>query len=615
MSVPSAALTSRRFAALRPVPGSGRQRPSYLHRTLSLLAVLALFQGMAEAIRSHALSNHKVLVLLLALYASLVLLAVLTLTVRRQRALVRVDLAVLLAGFLRFATLFMASVGSHQRPYQDDEGPLVTLAARALVAGGHVYGRHWPQFSQQFGVGTTPLMDGRYADTFSYPPLSALLAAPFVNTLPSWVPVLSLFAFAGLAATALFMFWALPAQLRPAATLICFGMSWYFFYVRNGYPIFLALPLLAVAVHRWTRTGAGGVLGRQGVISAICLGIAASAHQLGWFLAPFLLVGILLARRGELPWRGALLVTGRWAAIAFGSFLLVNLPFMIRDGAAWVSGIGSVLTQHATPQGLGAIDISFYLTSGTGSLAMYSYAAALLLVATLVALLLYPRRLAPALALLPWPAFLLAPRSPETYFVLLVPLWLIAFASCPQEDYQQLWQWRPRLLAHRRFRLVLPALLGVPALLCLLVAVASPVPLKMDISAVQTTAAADGSSTGGSLTGGSLTGGSSTNGSSTAGSPTSSSSVDITGLTVKLTNTSDAVLTPQFASSDNAWLSFGWRVASGPAMLAPGGSGTYELIRRSGSSTRTGAPGSTYLRVFTDNPQTLTSALIPASHS
>jgi hypothetical protein len=50
-------------------------------------------------------------------------------------------------------------------------------------------------------------------------------------------------------------------------------------------------------------------------------------------------------------------------------------------------------------------------------------------------------------------------------------------------------------------------------------------------------------------------------------------------------------------------------------MLAPGGSGTYELIRRSGSSTRTGAPGSTYLRVFTDNPQTLTSALIPASHS
>lgn len=578
MSVPSTALTSRRFTVLRQRPESGQERPSYLHRTLSLLAVLSLFQGMADAIRSHALANHKVLVLLLVLYASLVLLAVLALTVRRQRALVRVDLAVLLAGFLRFAAIFVGSVGSSQRPYQDDEGPLVTLAARALAAGGHVYGRHWPHFAQQFGVGTTPLMNGRFADTFSYPPLSALLAAPFVGSLPSWMPLLGLFAFAALSATALFMFRTLPVQLRPAATLVCFGMSWYFFYVRNGYPVFLALPFLAVAVHRWTRTGAGGVLGRRGVLSALCLGIAASAHQLGWFLAPFLLLGILLARRGELPWRGALLVTGRWAAIALGTFLLVNLPFMIRDGGAWVSGIGSVLTQHATPQGLGAIDISYYLTSGSGNLAMYSYAAALLLAATLVALLLYPRRLAPALALLPWPAFLLAPRSPETYFVLLAPLWLIAFATCPQEDYQGLRQWRPRLLADRRFRVALPALLAVPALLCLAVAVASPVPLRMDISAVRTTTAAGKGSSA------------------------------VTALTVRLTNTSDAVLTPQFASSSSAWTSFDWRVESGPSMLAPGGSGSYRLIRRGNPS---GGSGSTYLRVFTDAPQTLTSAVIP----
>ena len=582
MSVPSAALTSRRFTILRQVPGSGQERPSYLHRTLSLLAVLALFQGMADAIRSHALANHRVLVVLLALYAALVLLAVLVLTVRRQRALVRVDLAVLLAGFLRFAAIFVGTVGSDQRPYQDDEGPLVTLAARALAAGGHVYGRHWPHFAQQFGVGTTPLMNGRFADTFSYPPLSVLLAAPFVNSLPSWVPLLGLFAFAALSLTALFMFRTLPVQLRPAATLICFGMSWYFFYVRNGYPIFLALPFLAVAVHRWTRTGAGGVLGRRGVISALCLGVAASAHQLGWFLAPFLLAGILLARRSELPWRGAILVTARWAALALGAFLLVNLPFVIRDGTAWISGIGSVLTQHATPQGLGAIDISYYLTSGTGNLAMYSYAAALLLVATLVALLLYPRRLAPALALLPWPAFLLAPRSPETYFVLLAPLWLIAFATCPPQDYQGLWQWRPRLLAVRRFRLVLPALLGIPALLCLLVAIASPVPLRTEISAVRTTTA------------------------STTGTGKGSSAV--TGLTVKLTNTSDAVLSPQFASSSNAWISFDWRVVSGPSMLAPGGSGTYRLIRRGNPSAGGGA---TYLRVLTDDPQTLTTTVIP----
>jgi hypothetical protein len=87
----------------------------------------------------------------------------------------------------------------------------------------------------------------------------------------------------------------------------------------------------------------------------------------------------------------------------------------------------------------------------------------------------------------------------------------------------------------------------------------------------------------------------------------------VTSLTVKLTNTSDSVLTPQFAFSDNAWTSFDWRVVSGPAMLAPHATGTYRLTRR-GTDTAAGGSGTTgrsYLRVLTDDPQTLTTTLIP----
>ncbi|MEY9966535.1 hypothetical protein ABIA33_004600 [Streptacidiphilus sp. MAP12-16] len=554
-------------------------RPSYLHRGLSLLALLALFQGTAEQLRSQALGNRYLVTTLVLLYGAMLVLAVLTLTVRRQRDLVRVDVLVLLVALVRLAVYVAGSAGHHFKPYGDDEGPLITLAARSFASGGHVYGMHWPGFAAQFQVGTTPLMNGGIADSFGYPPLSVLLAAPFASWMPAWVPVAGLMSLGALVLTAVVMFRLLPAPLRPAATLMCFGFTWVFFYARNGYPIFLTLPFLAVAVHRWTRTGSGGVLGRSGVLGAVCLGFAASAHQLTWFLVPFLLAGILLLRRGELPWRSALLVTARYAALALGTFLLLSLPFAIRDGRAWATGLFSVLTQHASPQGLGPVDISYYLTGGSGDLGMYSAAGAALLVATFVAFLLFPQRLAPALVLLPWLAFYLSTRSTETYFVLLAPIWLTAYATCDHDDFSRAWQWRPRLLLDRRVLRAVPVLLALPAVACLLAAVLAPVPLALRISGLRT-------------------------GTPAQGSPT------IEQIDVSLRNVSASPLTPAFATSNNAWLDFGWTVTSGPRTLAPQQSGSYVLTRQ-GNPLTLNTKGSTYLRVVSDNPQTLTSTALP----
>ncbi|MEZ0067756.1 hypothetical protein ABIA32_003771 [Streptacidiphilus sp. MAP12-20] len=563
--------------------------PTLSHRVLSLLALLGLFQGLPTALRNEAVARVYLAAGFGVLYGALLVLAVLITVARGPVTLRRLDLAVLGAAVFRLGLLLASGTSRGALTYHDDEGPLVTMAARAYAAGGHVYGAHFTNTGHVFHVNMTPLMDGRIADVLGYPPLSVLLTAPFTPhglvPLPAWVPVAGLWSLLALVVAAVLMFRRLPTPLRPAATLLFFGMGWMFDYARDGYPVYLTLPFLVVVLAGWSRIGAGGRLGRSGLISACCLGVADSAHQLAWFLTAFLLLGVVLLRRGELgAWRPALTVTARYAALVLGVFLLVDLPLLVRDGGAWLPGVLRVLTQHASPQGLGPVDISYYLTHGSGALGLYSAAAGALFLATLAAFALYPGRLAPAIALLPWPAFFLSTRSTETYFVLLAPLWLTALCCNDRALLAQAWQWRPVLLRSRPVRLAAPALLALPALVLLLVAIATPPPLQVAARA-------------------------------SARHPVSGTSVAVGGtakpadgvdrITAVLRNTTDHALTPAFATSNNAWLDFSWRIASGPRVVPAHGTAAYVLVRVGAPFAPNGS-GPTYLRVLSDGPMTLT---------
>ena len=573
------ALTARSADRAAPVRAAAIS-PTLAHRVLSLLAVVVLFQGLPTLLRDEAVSRVYLSVGFGLLYGALLALALLVAIARGDRGLRRLDLAVLAAAVARLGLQTAYAVNSSAPPYHDDEGSLVTMAARSLTAGGHVYGVHFADTAQLFHVGMTPLMDGSSADTFGYPPLSVLLTAPFTAhgpfPLPMWLPVAGLWGLGALVVSAVLMFRLLPAPLRPGATVLLFAMSWMFPYAREGYPVFLTLPFLVVVVAGWSRIGSGGRLGRAGVLSACCLGVADAAHQLAWFLTVFLLVGILLLRRGQLGrWSPALAVTGRYLAVAAGAFLLVNLPLLLHDGRAWFSGVLTVLTQHASPQGLGPVDISLWLTSGSGAPGLYSTAAAAALLATLVALVLWPARLGPALALLPWPAFFLSTRSTETYFVLLAPLWLVGLACNERAVFATAWAWRPAPLRRRAVRLALPPLLVAPALVLLLIAVLTPPPLRV---------------------------------SATASGPHPKHSTHLTSLdrvTATVRNTGDRPLTPAFATSVSAWLDVGWRVVSGPRTVPPHGSAVY-VLRRTGIPFAPNPAGPTLLTVLTDGPMTLT---------
>lgn len=573
------ALTARTADRAVPVRATAVS-PTLAHRVLSLLAVVVLFQGLPTLLRDEALSRVYLSVGFGLLYGALLVLALLVATTRGDRGLRRLDAAVLAAAVARLGLQTAYAVNSSTPPYHDDEGALVTAAAHSFAAGGHVYGTHFADTAQLFHVGTTPLMDGRAADTFGYPPLSVLLTAPFTAhgplPLPAWLPMAALWCLGALVVAAVVMFLLLPPALRPGATLLVFAMIWMFPYAREGYPVFLTLPFLVVVLAGWSRIGTGGRLGRAGAVSACCLGVADAAHQLAWFLTVFLLLGILLLRRGELGrWRPALAVTGRYLAVAAGAFLLVDLPVLLRDRGAWFSGVLTVLTQHASPQGLGPVDISLWLTSGSGAPGLYSTAAAAALLATLAALVLWPARLGPALALLPWPAFFLSTRSTETYFVLLAPLWLVGLACNERALFATAWAWRPAPLRRRAVRLALPPLLMAPALALLLTAILTPSPLRV-------TATASGPR---------------------AGHSTHLAALDRITATVR--NTGDRPLTPAFATSVTAWLDVDWRVVSGPRSVPPHGIAVY-VLRRIGAPLAPNPAGATLLTVLTDDPMTLT---------
>jgi hypothetical protein len=379
------------------------------------------------------------------------------------------------------------------------------------------------------------------------------------------------------------MFVLLPSRYRGAAVLTCLAFDWMFTFARQGYPVFLALPLLVVVFAGWTRTGAGGRLGRRGVAQALCLGLACSAHQLAWFVVPFLLTGLLFARRGELPWRPAALVTARYAGLAALAFLAVNLVPLVQSPTAWLHGVLTPLRQHIVPQGLGPIDIPMYLTNGSGALDAFGWSSAALALALLAVFALFPRFLGPAVAILPWLAFYLTARSTETYFLLLAAVWVTALATTSAADFARVWQWRPAPLRRRPLRMALPIVLAAPAAGLLAMAVSTPPPLRLAVT--------------------SWTGASTWN-----GGPRTVRTVH-----VEVTNTSSHRLTPHFTGSQSFWVNWGFAVESGPRSLAPHQRARYALryVVPAGMPVSQNSP--TYLRVFTDRPQTVSNTTLPAS--
>ncbi|MGW2935224.1 hypothetical protein ACWDA7_25955 [Streptomyces sp. NPDC001156] len=551
-------------------------RPQQWHRGMTLVATISLFIGTRAAWTAAMASRPAVAGVISVCYASILVCAVLSLLVLSRRALIRIDAAVLVTGV---ALVICGYLLDHAG---NDEGVLTAQATSAILHGHPVYGQPWPWLFATHGVGITKTMSGGADYTYGYPPLTALLAAPVYAVVHSTAAA-TLVPTVALLASSLLLWFLLPAPWRSAATAVCLGFGFLPHYAYSGYPAITALALLIPVVVRWPSTGEGGHLGSGGVLRAACLGAACAAQQLAWFLAPFLLLGLYAVRRGELGPRRALMVTARYTATAALTWSAANAYFAVQDFSAWLNGILLPLEQKAILHGQGVMGISYYFTDGSSRLDYYSYGSQLLLLGLLAATLLFVRRLGPALVVIPWVVFYLATRSQDGYFLMMTPLWLAAAATVPASAFATAWQPRLPRLTGRRAKAVVAAGLLAPALACVVIAAASPPPLRMSLAPHF---AKQGSRVG------------------------------VTAIDVRVINTTGTALEPHFASRTGQGASNWWTIASGSTVLAPHASAEYRVEPEGGFRAMPGGhgPGS-YLIAVTGTPMTITSAHIPAANS
>ncbi|MET7885363.1 hypothetical protein [Streptomyces avermitilis] len=544
-------------------PAASDEAPAQWHRVLTLLACISLFIGTRQVWVQAASLRPVVAAVISLCYAGILTTGMLTLVVRRGRALARLDLGVLvIAVTLTLCAWIMNHGGT-------DEALLTMQAAREFLAGRPVYEQPWPWLFGH-GIALTPTMSGGYDFTYGYPPLCLLLTAPLLWIGGTGAAAATLVSTVALLAGTVVLWWLLPAQWRSAATLVCLGFGLVPSYARYGYPAVVALALLIPVVVRWPRMGGGGWTdwGR-----AACLGAACAAQQLPWFLTPFLLAGVYALRRGERGPRAAAVAVGRIVAVAAGTWLLINAFFVVSEPRSWLSGIALPLTQGAVIHGQGLVGASLYYTNGSGRLAWYSHASTLLAAVLLALLVLFMRRLGPAATVLPWCTFFLATRSQDGYYLLMTPLWLAAAVTVPPSAFATAWQPRLPFGAHRRrtARVVVVALLLALPLTAAAYAVTGSPPLRMEVLAARRGAGT------------------------------------VTGLTLRVTNTGGTTVRPHFTLTTSQGMNRYWSVKAGPASLPARGSARYELLPPD-DRFKLPKPGVRIrLRAFSASPETLSS--------
>lgn len=349
----------------RPAAGA---RPD-LRRLVTFLAAVSLLAGLFPVWHSVA-SRSSLGSVVIALGFAAGLLAVVAALSAPEHHLSRLDVG--LVGLA--VVLFLAEhapVFSARHGGGTDETRLGRGALRLLLAGRDPYSARIPERAG------THLITGGVVTHYSYPPLTVEIGW-LLDDLAAGLGQPWVVAALAVVATTVAVFVLLPSPWRALAIPVTVGFGFLGNYAVNGFPALVALPLLCVAAYRWTEVGAGGRLGRRGIVQAVALGLALSAQQLAWFFAALLLVAIWVVRCGEFSRAHAALVVGRFAGIAVAVFAAINLPFRLWDAHSWLTGILAVFTQRAKPFGAGLIIVLVNLIGHSSDLTYLTYATVVL---------------------------------------------------------------------------------------------------------------------------------------------------------------------------------------------------------------------------------------------
>jgi hypothetical protein len=540
-----AARAHRAPAEARTAEGAGFG----VHRAISLTATLGLLWPLFQGWWSEIVQAPTIGLATVGLTAAALVLACLILAAASEEALERLDRWLLVLALLTIIVACVARLNLSSG-YGTDEAAFVHASAATLLHGHDPYGANLLWSLSRFGVEAgTPTMSGGLISTLGYPAFPVLLAVPFVALLGGGQAVAVADVFVLLLVTA-GVFFALPSRQRPLAVVLCVCIPALLDLAVSGLVAIPALATLVLVAHRWASIGERGRLTRREWIGALALGIAVSTSQLAWFIAPFLLIGIVQLRRPAFGARRALALAVRYAALAAVTFLALNLPFIVWGPGAWLRAVAAPLVQHAIPYGQGLVGLTVFLRIGGGDLDAYSYAAGALYISLLILYAARFRRLGRACFLLPILALFSSGRSLGEYWLALVPVCAIAALTVPSAALRAAgelrWPRPPRGPRARLLRATAPAALFLPAAALLALALLSPAPLALRVLAA----------------------------------PPDQARTAVTQLRVEVRNRSSVPLRPHFmANSTGQTIGF-WRILSGPRTLAAGAEAQYVLAAR-----------------------------------
>jgi hypothetical protein len=513
----------------------------------------------------------------IALFGGGLWLACAIATAKDEAALGRLDLALLALALLVLLSFSAAKLYASSG-YGTDEAGFEQGAAQLLIHGHNPYGANLLSTLSAFSVPSkyaTYTMNGGIVSTLGYPAFPVLVAAVFVELTGGGqaVPIGTLMAL--MIATVL-MFKALRPGWRALAVIVCVGFPILSSFALAGMNTIIMMAALVAVARRWTSIGERGALRGADRLSALAFGLALATNQLSWFIAPFLLSGIYLVRRGHLGRRVAAKVTARYLGLATATFVVINAPFFVWSPGAWLHGVLAPLTQHALPYGQGIVGLTLFLRVGGGALDAYSYAGACVYVALLILYAVHFRRLARCCFVFPPIALFMSGRSLAGYWMMLIAVIFVGVLTSEDNAIRGAWQlgpngyWRgPRLPR----RLAIPALF-LPATICLAVALGTPQPLTMRVLSARSDTSLRG----------------------------------VRQLRVAVHNGTDEVLLPHFATNAAGQATAFWNVKSGPTALAPHASAAYVLAAPdAGSMEPNGTPF--LVQAVTDSPRTISSTV------
>jgi hypothetical protein len=205
----------------------------------------------------------------------------------------------------------------------------IDMASELVQRGENPYAWNFnsvPEIYRAAQAAGTPQIDGSIAERYCYPALGILMVLPLeaVDLPGVWlVPVLAHMA------TACLLFLAAPRSVQP---VILFPMVTWF-----G---FSALTAAGADDMVWSGLLVGMIVAwRRPTLRAVLYGLAVSYKQSPWLLLPFLVIRLWCGDGQNVPRRVRMARVVRFVLISGLTFLLVNLPFILWDPAAWIKGV------------------------------------------------------------------------------------------------------------------------------------------------------------------------------------------------------------------------------------------------------------------------------------